>query len=547
MTDDDTAQTGQLTSEVDYVAARRQIAARLAVPASAFSIDGRSFAFEAPLDAALPLGAFVELRAATGQIYLGQVLTKNVVQRDGPELAVEGDAGLGLSGAPVRIAQTTFRVRLRHVEGTGVLLARLHQTRIEPPRADDLFENAEIRVAPAAAVSRYLDGQHRGHQALTIGSIAAGDGRVPAQLLAAGFDRHTFLCGQSGSGKTFALGTILERLLLDTELRMVIVDPNSDFVRLGELRGFVEVAATLPGGFTTADYDAIRARFEAIASRIRVLRPTRRGEPGDDALRIRFSDLNALVQSQVLQLDPLIDRDEYTAYWSIVERLHQDHYSLADIRAAAARDLSLEARRVALRIDNLGVADWDVWAEVGESSVAEIGDDWRVLVLDLSGFVHQAEKSLVANAVLGALWGRREERRPVLLVVDEAHNVCPQEPSEPLQASATERAIQIAGEGRKYGLYLLVSTQRPQKLHVNVISQCDNLVLMRMNSIADLDRLAELFSFVPASLLGKSSLFTQGEALIAGKIAPALLLARFEGRLTREGGGDVPVNWAERS
>ena len=46
--------------------------------------------------------------------------------------------------------------------------------------------------------------------------------------------------------------------------------------------------------------------------------------------------------------------------------------------------------------------------------------------------------------------------------------------------------MRIAAEGRKFGLYLLVSTQRPQKVHPNVVSQCDNLVLMRLNSAADL-------------------------------------------------------------
>ena len=74
----------------------------------------------------------------------------------------------------------------------------------------------------------------------------------------------------------------------------------------------------------------------------------------------------------------------------------------------------------------------------------------------------------------------------MLIVVDEAHNVCPARPEDPLTAIATEHAVRIAGEGRKFGLYLLVSTQRPQKVHENVLSQCDNLLLMRMNSLADL-------------------------------------------------------------
>ena len=50
--------------------------------------------------------------------------------------------------------------------------------------------------------------------------------------------------------------------------------------------------------------------------------------------------------------------------------------------------------------------------------------------------------------------------------------------------------MQIAAEGRKYGLWLLLSTQRPSKVHINALSQCDNLALMRMSSPKDLAELA---------------------------------------------------------
>ena len=108
------------------------------------------------------------------------------------------------------------------------------------------------------------------------------------------------------------------------------------------------------------------------------------------------------------------------------------------------------------------------------------------------------------------LWDRRGERQPVLLVIDEAHNVCPQDPQDPVTAAATELAVRIAGEGRKYGIYLLVVTQRPQKVHQNVISQCDNLVLMRMNSRSDLALVREVFSFVPGALVDAATTFRQG-------------------------------------
>ena len=126
----------------------------------------------------------------------------------------------------------------------------------------------------------------------------------------------------------------------------------------------------------------------------------------------------------------------------------------------------------------------------------------------------------------------------------EAHNVCPAEPPDQLVAMAAEHAVRTAAEGRKFGLYLLVSTQRPQKIAENVLSQADNLVLMRLNSLADAAFAQAAFSFVPPSLIERSVIFRQGEALIAGKISPEPALLRFGARVSEEGGADVPATWA---
>ena len=52
------------------------------------------------------------------------------------------------------------------------------------------------------------------------------------------------------------------------------------------------------------------------------------------------------------------------------------------------------------------------------------------------------------------------------------------------------------------------------------MSQCDNLLLMRMNSQADLADLSRLFSFVPPGLMAGATSFRMGQALVAGKILP---------------------------
>ena len=170
--------------------------------------------------------------------------------------------------------------------------------------------------------------------------------------------------------------------------------------------------------------------------------------------------------------------------------------------------------------------------------------DARCLVVDLGSLSTRDEQRLVAAAVLSTLWNERERRQPVLIVMDEAHNVCPAEPDDPLTALSTELAVRIAAEGRKFGLYLLVSTQRPQKVAENALTQCDNLLLMRMNSRADLAFVGDVFSFVPPGLLARATDFVQGECLVAGKIAPHPAFLRIGARVTYEGGGDVPADWA---
>ena len=148
-----------------------------------------------------------------------------------------------------------------------------------------------------------LDGAPAG--TMTIGTWRTGDVGAPANLRAGGFNRHTFLCGQSGSGKTYALGVLLERLLLQTDLRMAVFDPNADFVHLG---------STLPG---VPEADARR-----IAERgVKVLRSDSTRTEGDEPLRMRFRTMTRQAQAATLQLDPVHDQDEYNAFISFLAQI----------------------------------------------------------------------------------------------------------------------------------------------------------------------------------------------------------------------------------
>jgi hypothetical protein len=162
----------------------------------------------------------------------------------------------------------------------------------------------------------------------SIGELLLAPG-VPATLDAGGFDRHTFLCGQSGSGKTYSLGLALERLLVETDLRLVILDPNSDYVRLGEQR--TDADAQLAAGFAEAATGV-------------VVRSAGTG------LQLGVGELDPSARAAALALDPVADREEF----ALVDEMLGARVAfeeLAKIRRAAragASPPSREPRRSAL-------------------------------------------------------------------------------------------------------------------------------------------------------------------------------------------------------
>jgi uncharacterized protein len=457
----------------------------------ATSVDGRRFEYQASLHGLeLEAGGYVALES-DGDVRLGQLLSLRMDQQEASALDSPGT------------------ILIRAARGDGDVLDGDGRP----------FHDARVRPAAADEVRAWIERTRPQRARIDAGELALARG-VPFALDAGGFGRHTFLCGQSGSGKTYSLGVLLERLLMETSLRVIVLDPNSDYVRLGERRADADEAAA--------------ERYRARAGRIAV----RSGGQGDSRLGLHFRELSPAHQAALLRLDPVADRDEYAELVAIAEEATPE--TLAELGAGGE-----EAQRLLRRARNLGLDRFELWSRHEDVSLLDdvLDGDVRCLVVDLGSLGTRTEQSLVAAAVLERLWRRRAEREPVAIVIDEAHNVCPALPEDPLTALATGDAIRIAGEGRKFGLYMIVVTQRPQKVHENVLSQCDNLVLMRMNSTADLGHVGRIFSFVPPGLIDRAATFRQGEALVAGKIASHPALMRFGARITEEGGADVS-GWA---
>lgn len=510
--------------EPPEVAFRHRLNEQFPAPPVAFSADGRLVRVSGPITLGVTVGGFavVERRSDLTRPVVIQIRDLHTVDRDGPAIRFDEQDVYGGLGAPGSMLTT----RIRSQAGEGIVLGILDADGFTGTDQVDPFGEEFLRAATAAEVATVREAADAEAATFEIGVLRDAPD-VPARLQSKGFSRHTFMCGQSGSGKTYTTGVLFERLLLTTTLPLLILDPNSDHVHLGRL-------ADPDDASPEAD------RYRSVAATVTTVRA--RGLDATYTLCIDFSDLDPDIRAHLLRLDPIADLDEFNALMQITNSL-PDPFSVRDVADAAAG--SEHTASIARRIENLRLDAWGLWRRDGEKSVAAegLGDD-RCVVVDIGSLATPDERTAVALAILGNRWRARRDRRPMLLAIDEAHNVLPATTADPLLQATTEIGTLIAGEGRKFGLHLFVASQRPGKVHPNVLSQCDNLILMRMNGVGDVADLEALFSHVRPMLLRESLTFGLGHALVAGKIAPVPLLTKVGTRLTPEGGGDVPTTWA---
>ena len=228
--------------------------------------------------------------------YLGQVTAQDVATRDGPQYGIIATANAGLvMGSVSKGSHFLDRVRFRYVQGGGELIGRLTPDGIEPAAEGRAFDEAELEPASGDTIALHLTAADTTRLDIGYALGVEPPGKVRVQLQPKGFYRHTFICGQSRSGKTFALGVMLERLLLaDGAFRIIILDPNSDFVRIDKIRAKDQYDKTLVAPCSNEEYSAIKSQ---LSSSIRILRP----HPFNPAtLKIRLSDLDPGEQGAVV-------------------------------------------------------------------------------------------------------------------------------------------------------------------------------------------------------------------------------------------------------
>lgn len=143
----------------------------------------------------------------------------------------------------------------------------------------------------------------------------------------------------------------------------------------------------------------------------------------------------------------------------------------------------------------------------------------NLTIVDLSGLPFEMVDITVAVLTRTLFdynfWSPAEVRQPVLLCFEEAHNYLFREPRG-RSTFARDAVEKVAKEGRKYGVSAMIVSQRPSEISETILSQCNSMVLMRMNNPDDQEYAARVVSDQFRDLISLLPSMRPGEAFIIG-------------------------------
>lgn len=170
----------------------------------------------------------------------------------------------------------------------------------------------------------------------------------------------------------------------------------------------------------------------------------------------------------------------------------------------------------------------------------------NITIIDLSGIPFEVLSivvSLINRLVFDfcfyfKMTKKANEESPILVVLEEAHNYIPQ--SESVKYRSVKKSIErIAKEGRKYGLSLMIVSQRPSEISETIFSQCNNFVAMRLTNPSDQQYVKRLMPDSVSAITDTLPVLERQEALIIGDCIPIPTIVRIKDLIDKPDSNDI--------
>ncbi|TAL46910.1 ATP-binding protein, partial [archaeon] len=335
-----------------------------------------------------------------------------------------------------------------------------------------------------------------GNDGVKVGKVEFHE--VPANLnLTKLFQKHLAILAMSGAGKSYTAGVLMEEILeRRDELgkpAIIVFDPHGEYA-----------------GFAEGKYGSMVNVFssENIAVATNKLSITNIGE--------LIPQMSAVQRRELL---PIINKLRET------KRV----YTLFDV-ISEVENSDINPKTKIPMISWLADLNYTgLFESIEKPSIETIAQPGKLNIFDLSDFVHLKQRQIVVAYFAKKLFEARRQGKipPFIMFVEEAHQFAPGGEEE---ERAVSRGVieQIAREGRKFHACMTLITQRPKRLSITALSQCNTNIILRITNPMDLKHIEESSEGISRDVLDMIPGLKVGEALVVGEAVnyPVLIKVR---------------------
>lgn len=355
------------------------------------------------------------------------------------------------------------------------------------------------------------------------------------------FQRHAALLGSTGSGKSWAVASILEKTAKLPSTNMVVFDLHGEYKKLSyvkslhipgpeELGSHVENLLYLPYWLLNSeellsmfvDQSEHSAQNQVAIFQEKVLDAKKKflKKLGKDEI-VRTFTLNSPVPFSV---EEVIAEIKYLNEEMVpgARGLRKGDYHGQFSRFLTRIQAKIRDRRYGFLFDAPEpYHTYQAMAEIIHKMMDFSKENTNIKDIDFSEVpsdILSVIVGLVARIIYQIqFWTDPEERNPIAMVCDEAHLYLPgKQGQNPVSQRAIEAFERIAKEGRKYGVALVIVSQRPSDVSSTILSQCNNVITLRLTNGSDQATVRKLMPENFKNLLDVLPVMDIGEAMVIG-------------------------------
>ncbi|NWF94667.1 MAG: ATP-binding protein [Candidatus Thorarchaeota archaeon] len=321
--------------------------------------------------------------------------------------------------------------------------------------------------------------------------------------------KHLAILAMSGAGKSYFVSVLLEELLKRKReagrIAVIVIDVHGEY-------GYLKDIMPEHLGVEEGTFKVDRLRGPQFQIPVQSLTAEALGALVSDMSSVQVRDLRRVVFGMREEL-----RKGYTLT-DVIDRVRDDESINKNTKDALISWLT-------------SLEDTGLFGKEESPDISSIVKPGLLTLVDLSDFVSLRKKQIIVSYLAGELLSLRRQGRipPFLLVLEEAHQFCPESRHE--LALPRDRIETIAREGRKFHALLCLVSQRPVKLSTTVLSQCSNQAILRTTNPYDLDHIGRTSEGIDRASLDAITTLEVGEALFVGECVSVPTFVKIRTRL----------------